>query len=145
MNTRGKTLSHQKLFESYLEEKNELRAICDIALADLNNNLSRFLLFVCKQNGDEYEPVTLRSIFGSLEWYLKRHSYCCSLISVYECSQSREVLKCKQKNLKKTGAWKQSISDEQVNILYESAWLVPNTPISMINTLWFNNCLYFVS
>ena len=27
--TRRKTLSHQKLFESYLEEHNELRAICD--------------------------------------------------------------------------------------------------------------------
>ena len=45
-----KTLSHQTLFESYLEEHNELRAICDIAPADLNNYLSQFLVSVCQQN-----------------------------------------------------------------------------------------------
>ena len=50
--TRRKTLSHQKLFESYLEEQNELRAICDIAPADLNNYLSQFLVSVRQQNGD---------------------------------------------------------------------------------------------
>ena len=100
--TRRKTLSHQKLFESYLEEQNELRAICDIAPGDLNNYLSQFLVSVRQQNGDEYEPVTLRSIVGSLERYLKRHSYGCSLISGNAFAKSREVLKCKQKetNLK---------------------------------------------
>ena len=146
--TRRKTLSHQKLFESYLEEQNELRAICDIAPADLNNYSSQFLVSVRQQNGDEYEPVTLRSIVGSLERYLKRHSYGCSLISGNEFSKSREVLKCKQKDLKRQGRGNKpnaadAISDEQINILYESGQLGPNTPTSMLNTLWFNNCLYF--
>ena len=146
--TRRKTLLHQKLFESYLEEQNELRAICDIAPADLNNYLSQFLVSVCQQNGDEYEPVTLRSIVGSLERYLKTHSYGCSLISGNEFSKSREVLKCKQKDLKKQGRGNKpkdanAISDEQINILYESGQLGPNSPTSMLNILWFNNCLYF--
>ena len=35
------------------------------------------------------------------------------------------------------------ISDKQINILYESGQLGPNTPTSLLNTLWFNTCLYF--
>ena len=121
--TRQKTLSHQKLFESYLEEQSEARAIHDIPPTELNVYLGQFLLFVRKSNGEEYEPVTLRNILGSLERYLKRHNYSCSVISGFEFATAREALKCKQKNLNRQGKGNKpkaadAITDDHVDALY---------------------------
>ena len=104
-NTRQKTLSHQKLFEQFLVSQNEVRQIHNIPPSDLDKYISKFLLSVRQKNGQEYEPVTLRSMFSSFERYLKRHNYGTSLISGYEFDTSRKVLKSKQKDLKKNKDW----------------------------------------
>ena len=61
---------------------------------------------------------------------------------------SRELLKYKKDLKKKQGRGNKpkaadTISDEQINVLHKSGQLGPNSPTSMINTLLFNNCLYF--
>jgi hypothetical protein len=43
-------------------------------------------------------------MISSFERYLKRHNYGLSLVSGYELGKFREVLKCKQKDLKKNKA-----------------------------------------
>ena len=147
-NTRRKTLSHQKLFECYLAEQSEDRAICEIPPTELNVYIGQFLLCVRKVDGTEYEPVTLRSILGSIERYLRRHNYGYSVISGHEFSNAREALKCKQKDLKRQGKGNKpqaadAVTEEHIDKLYESDQLGTKTPSSLINTLWFNNTLHF--
>ena len=92
--------------------------------------------------------MTLRSILGSIERYLKRYNYGYSVISGHEFSTAREALKCKQKDLKRQGKGNKSqaadaVTEEHINKLYESDQLGTKTPSSLINTLWFNNTLPF--
>ena len=70
---------------------------------DLDSYLSRFLLSVRKQNSDEYEPTTLRGMLASFERYLKRLRYSESIITGQSFAKTREVLKSKQKQLKRVG------------------------------------------
>ena len=147
-NTRQKTLSHQKLFEQFLVSQNEVRQIHNIPPSDLDKYISKFLLSVRQKNGQEYEPVTLRSMLSSFERYLKRHNYGTSLISGYEFDTSRKVLKSKQKDLKKQGLGNKpkaadAISDGDIDLLYECKQLGINTPESVLNTLWLNNTKHF--
>ena len=128
--------------------QNEQRAIHQIPVAELNSHIAQFFLTVRKRTGEEYEPVTLRSMMSSFERYLKRHNYGISLISGYEFSKVREVLKCKQKDLKKQGHGNKpravdEITDQEIDFLYEANELGSKSPTSLINTLWFNNTLHF--
>ena len=73
---------------------------------ELDYYLCKFVVSVRQNNGNEYEPSYLRGMFGSFERYLRRHRYSVSLIKGHEFSRSKDVLKCYQKNLKKTGKGK---------------------------------------
>jgi len=101
--TRKKTLGHQKLLEAYLQQQNESRPIHEIPAAELNDHFCQFMVTVRQKDGQEYEPVTLRSMLSSFERYLKRHNYKLSLINSHEFAKLREVLKYKQRDLKKQG------------------------------------------
>jgi hypothetical protein len=99
--TRRKTLSHIKLLRQFLSEEGEFSEIQNIPPMELDNYLCKFVISVRQKNGNEYEPSYLRGMFGSFERYLRRHRYSVSLIKGHAFSRSKEVLKCKQKNLKK--------------------------------------------
>ena len=60
------------LLEKYLELKEETRKVEDIAPETLNEYLSEFIITVRKENGEEYEPNSLRSFMASFERYLKK-------------------------------------------------------------------------
>ena len=82
--------------------------------------------------------MTLRSILGSIERYLKRHNYGYSVISGHEFSTAREALNCKQKDLKRQGKGKKTkvtdaVTEEHIDKLYESDQLGTETPSSLIN------------
>jgi hypothetical protein len=69
--TRRKAISHKRL----LVGENENRQIYEIPANELNLYLCQFIVSVRQKNGDEYEPVTLRSMISSFERYLKGHNY----------------------------------------------------------------------
>ena len=147
-NTKRKTLGHQRLFKTFLQEKQELRKIHEIAAMELNTYLSEFLLRVRQKDGKEYEPVSLRSIISSLDRYLKRHNYPTSIVRGIEFRQSMDVLSNKGKELKRQGMGNKpkasdAISDAEINHLYDNGQLGRETPSSLLNTLWMNNTLHF--
>jgi len=87
-------------------------------------------------------------MLGSFERHLKHQNYNVSLIKGYEFSKCREILKCKQKDLKKQGKGNfpkraEALTDDEVNELYEKELLGSSTPSSMLNTLWYQNTLHF--
>jgi hypothetical protein len=147
-NTRRKTLSHIKLLCQFLSEEGEFREIQNIPPMELDNHLCKFAICVRQKNGNEYEPSYLRGMFGSFERYLRRHRYSVSLIKGHEFSRSKEVLKCKQKNLKKQGKGNlpnraDAVSDEEINILFEKGCLGTSSPNALLNTMWYLNTLHF--
>ena len=86
-------------------------------------------------------------MLSSYERHLKRHRYGYSINKDHEFSRTREVLKCKQKNLKtqcKGNIPKRAdpIDDNNdIALLYEKGCLDTSTPISLLNTMWFLNTL----
>ena len=124
-NTRVKTLDHQKLFESFLSMQNETRKIHEIPPSELDEHLSKFFLSVRQKNGHEYKPVTLRNMLGSFERYLNRHKYGYSVVQGFEFQKTRDVLKSKQRNLKKQGFGNKpkaadALTDDHIENLYQS-------------------------
>jgi len=103
-NTKRKTKTDMTLLTTFLESQSERRRrLEDIPPEDLDPYMSRFILSVRKQNGDEYEPTSLRRIIASFDRYLKRRRYSQSIITGQVFAKTREVLKSKQKQLKKLG------------------------------------------
>lgn len=146
--TKKKTLGHQKLFETFLQTKQEPRQIHHIPAAELNSYLCEFILRVRQKDGTDYEPTSLRSIISSLDRYLKRHNYNISIVRGTEFRQAMDVLANKGKELKKKGLGNKphasdAINDRTIEKLYEAGQLGTTTPTSMIQTLWLNNCLHF--
>ncbi|KAJ8300406.1 hypothetical protein KUTeg_021925, partial [Tegillarca granosa] len=99
-NTSRKTDGNVK---KWLETKGEHRDVFEIPAPDLNIYLARFFMTIKQDNGQEYEPDTLRSFQGSFQRFLRDHHYPIDIIKDKEFSHSREVLSSKQKQLKKMG------------------------------------------
>jgi len=91
---------------------------------------------VTKANGDSYEPNTLRGFMASFDRQLRRHNYGEYLSSGNSFAKVREVLKCKQKQLKREGKGYLShradpISDEEIGKLWQSGEFGSGTPDSI--------------
>ena len=146
--TASKTAGHLKLLKNYLVTKSENREIHEIPPRELNEYLACFFLAVRTQKGQEYEPSSLRDMMSSFIRHLNRMEYGVSLLESVEFSGMREALKSKQKNLKSQGKGNRSraaepLTEAEINQLYQQGELGLATPQSLMNTLWFNNCVYF--
>lgn len=68
-------------------------------------------------------------MISSFESYLKRHYSGISLVTRYEFEKLCEVIKCKQKDLKKARTWQQ-VGNDEIELLYKSRWLGIFSPFS---------------
>ena len=87
----------------FLRTKGEIREIAEILPVELNELLSEFILSVRTNDGQEYEPSSLRGVLASFERHLKRKSYPVSIINDLAFEKLRKTLPSKQKQLKKQG------------------------------------------
>ena len=69
-NIAQKTERDVRLLERFLKMNDEDRKIEDIPAAELNDYTSEFIISVHTEDGNEYEPTSLRSLMASFE----RHS-----------------------------------------------------------------------
>jgi hypothetical protein len=149
--TKDKTKGHVALLQKFMKEKNDIRNILELSPSEINDTLKVFFVSVRKHNGDEYEPVTLRSMLGSFERHLRDNNYrngCHSLIRGNEFAGARNALKAKQKNLKAQGRGCQPCkadtpTPQEIQIFYEKKLLGLHNPKSILNSLWFNNTVMF--
>lgn len=98
--------------------------------------------------GEEFEPVSLRSMIFSNDRALRRHRYESSIMQSPDSivSATRQALMANKKNLEQI--WKGNgpqkpdpLSDDDINILYDIGVLGVTYPQSLFNTLWFNNAI----
>ena len=69
----SKTQQNVALLEEFLTLKNESRLMEEIPLKELNAYISEFIITVRKKdNNEDYEPSSLRSLMVSFERYLKK-------------------------------------------------------------------------
>lgn len=149
-NTLTKTFYDLKLLEAFMQQDtvNEERPIYEMPPNELCDLLCRFFLSVRKSDGSNYEPNTLRGFLSSFDRQLRRQNYDYSLSNSVEFAQVREVLKSKQRQLKRFGLGNQPnkaepITDQEIEKLWESKQFGLSTPDSIINTLWFYSTVHF--
>ena len=72
-NTKKKTEHNVALLKEFLTLENESRLMEEMAPKELNAYISKFIITVRKKdNDDDYEPSSLRSLMASFERYLKK-------------------------------------------------------------------------
>lgn len=147
-NTVKKTESDLKVFQQFLSQREEYRNIQFIPPEKLNEYICEFLLSVTRRNGEEYEPTSLRSFVSSIDRHLKLSGSKISILNDLSFAKCRDVLKSKQKALKKQGLGNkpkaaEALSDEHLEKFYEARTLGDYTPRSLIHSMWFVCATYF--
>ena len=91
---------------------------------------------VRKNNGDEFEPSTLRVFLSSVERYLKKHRCSESFITGHHFARTRDTIKSiKQKELKRKGNKAQeapSLTQQEIDTLYEKGAMALNIPQALV-------------
>ena len=148
-NTKRKTSSDVALFQRFLKEIHDIdEDLEEIEPELLNIYMAEFFVSVRKSDGQQYEPLSLRSFFASFNRYLKEKDYPVEVAQSPIFCKALEALKAKQKDLKSLGKRSKpnaarSLTDEEINILYEKGELGLSNPKALINILWWNNTTHF--
>ena len=104
-NTLNKIYYDRKLLETFLHQDNinEKRPIHQIAPSELCTLLCRFFLSARKSDGSNYEPYGLCGFMSNYKRCLHNKDYEYSLSSTPEFAKLRDVMKSKQRELKRQG------------------------------------------
>ena len=152
MKIQNKTEQDVSLIKSFIaseKQTNEPVEIEKLSPEVLDSYLKKFLLVVRKKDGDEFEPTTHRGFLSSVERYLKKHRYSESVITGHHFARTRDTLKSKQKELlKRKGKGNKpheasSLTQQEIDTLYEKGAMDLNNPRALVSSIWFNNCMHF--
>ena len=138
----------KNVFKEYLDACDEKREIEDVTPVELQEIIKKFVLAVRKENGEEYEPSSLRAFIQSIDRHLRKNKYGFSVLNDKEFHEVQDILKKKQKQLKSIGKGNRPnaadpLSDEDIDTFYCRKVLGNHSPRALLNTLWMNNCTFF--
>ena len=90
----------------------------------------------------------MRGFIASVDRYLKKFRYSESVITGQSFANTRDVLKSKQKQLKRLGKRNRPqeaapLTDDEITALFTSNVMGIHSPEVLVNILWLNNCLHF--
>ncbi|KAM5138919.1 uncharacterized protein ACMZJ9_016380 [Mantella aurantiaca] len=150
INTARKTTSDIQTLQNFLSEMNENRKVEEIPHTELDRLLSKFLLVVKRKDGNEYEPHTLRCMVGSIDRYLKEHSYMHTIVygNSKDFPLTKQSLNAKIKFLKRIAECnppirQEALTDDDIEHLFKSGTLSMDNPTSLLNLVFFNNGIHF--
>ena len=129
--------------------RNQSRLVEEIPPKELNACISKFITTLRKKdNNEDYEPSSLRSLMASFERHLKKKNYGFSIMKDAEFEQARKALRSKQKDLKPKGKGNKpnasvALTEEEIKLLHDKELLGTSTPEALLNTVWFNNTIHF--
>ena len=101
LNTRKSTINWVRVFEKWCDESSLEKNLEMILLEQLDKVLERFYASVCKQDGTDYEPGSLKVMQAALDSHLKEKGCSFSIIKDREFFNSRKVLEGKARKLRK--------------------------------------------
>ncbi|XP_066932309.1 uncharacterized protein KIAA1958-like [Clytia hemisphaerica] len=141
-NTQRSTHGWIKVFSSWAESRGFEKQIELYEPSVLNNILEQFYTEVRKINGQEYEPDSLKVMLAALDRHLKDKGFPVSIISGREFASSKNVLEGKARQLRQAGMGKktnkaESLTDEEVNVLWDCGQLGDDNARSLMNSVWW--------
>ncbi|XP_066443533.1 uncharacterized protein [Eleutherodactylus coqui] len=150
INTARKTTSDIQTLQNFMSEMNENRRIEEMPHTELDTLLSKFILLVKRKDGNEYEPHTLRCMVGSIDRFLKEHSYNHTIIygNSKDFPLTKQSLNAKIKFLKKIAESnppirQEALTDDDIENLFKTGTLSLENPTSLLNFVFFNNGIHF--
>ena len=108
LNTRKSTINWVRVFEKWCDESSLEKNLEMILLEQLDKVLERFYASVCKQDGTDYEPGSLKVTQAALDRHLKEKGCSFSIIKDREFFNFRKVLEGKALKLRNEGKGKLS-------------------------------------
>lgn len=147
-NTRKKTETDVRLFKTFCISQNEHRNLEDMLPNELDILFGNFLVSVRKQNGNEYEPSTIRGFMSSLDRYLKSKNYSFQVNKGPMFPHSNNCIKAKMTHLKSEGYGNRpnesdELTDEDIDKLFEAGLLGHESPQQVVNLLHITFSLLF--
>ncbi|XP_078361597.1 uncharacterized protein KIAA1958-like [Oculina patagonica] len=141
-NTKKSTEHWKNVFVKWATERKQEKSLEEYDCEALDKTLSQFYAELRKENGEEYEPDSLKVMQAALERYLKTKSYPKSIIRDREFLNSRKVLEGKARKLREQGKGKRpnrakSLTTEEEEILWQNGQLGSETPRALSNTMWW--------
>ena len=147
-NTKRSTDYWKRIFELWAKTRGKEEQLESYGIPELNEALSQFYAEVRKENGQDYEPDSLKVMQASLDRHLRSQNYPKSILRDTEFLSSRKVLEGKARKLREQGMGRRpnkakSLTKEEEEILWESGQLGNQTPRSLINTMWWLLTMHF--
>ena len=106
-NTKRSTVYWTGVFKQWAVTRGKKEEIENYEVSQLNEALAQFFAEVKKENGNEYEPNSLKVMQASLDRYLRSKNYPKSIVRDAEFLSSRKVLEGKARKLRELGMGKQ--------------------------------------
>ncbi|XP_071177505.1 uncharacterized protein KIAA1958-like [Mytilus edulis] len=128
------------MFYDWCRSNGNLRLVEDVPAEELDG--------VRRKDGEEYEPVTLTGVQNSIDRHLKDNKSMIDIKIDKLFDHSRKILETKRKELKGQGKGNkknraEAVEPEDVKLLYNKQILGAANPTSLLNTVWFNNGVFF--
>ncbi|KAM3620045.1 uncharacterized protein V6R79_017442 [Siganus canaliculatus] len=148
-NTRLATRYAVRIFREYLSEKAQSPDFETLDKEALCAMLRSFYAEARSKSGQLYSKSSLISIRSSLNRYLNEPPYCrtLDLTKDPELRSANQTLSAVIRRLEEQGAGpvvqKQAITRTDLRKLYESSVFNINTPVGLLNKVWFETCMYF--
>ena len=138
LNTRKSTINWMTVFENWCDENGLEKNPETVRPEQLDKVLERFFACVCKQDGTDYEPGSLKVMQAALDRHLKEKGYSFSIIKDREFFNSRKVIEGEARKLRNEGKGKlpnksRSLTREEEEALWESGHL--GNARSLLNTM----------
>ncbi|KAK3707289.1 hypothetical protein QZH41_004233 [Actinostola sp. cb2023] len=120
----------------------------DIPADNLNKLLCKFFISIRKQDGSEYEPVSLSGFHRSFQRHLQEQDYPLNILQDKEFLKSREVIAAKRKNLTLQGKGNLpnaagELTQAEEDKLFQSGQFSTEKPKALQKAMWWLMSLHF--
>ena len=134
-NTTRSTSTWVSAFDKWRMRRN-ISPLEEIPKESLDSILQLFFAEVCKRDGTDYEPDSLRTMLAALDRHLKNNGCVFSILRGREFHSCREVLNGKAIELQEKGLGKRkrradAITEEEEEMLWNKGVLGGDTPLSL--------------
>ena len=147
-NTTKSTCQWVPVYLSWAKIRNKEQEIERLEPSRLDEILQQIYAEMKRKDGTDYEPSSLANMQAALDCRLREAGYMYSLLTSRHFLNSRNVLEGKARLLREQGKGKLpskscSLSNDEIEQLWESGQLGYHSPMALINTLWWLFTLHF--